>query len=72
MINLSQTKMEGVTQNRQNQLKMHSFYVPTLSVILGDPVQSLKCFLLVERVQNSYSRKINECQSFFSAWGFSK
>ena len=28
MFNLSQTKMEGVTQNRQNQLEMHYFMYP--------------------------------------------
>ena len=31
-------KIEGVMQNRQNQLKMHYFYTSTFNVILGDPV----------------------------------
>jgi hypothetical protein len=34
-----------------------------LRVILGDPVRPLKWCFLVDCVQNSYSRKINECQS---------
>ena len=46
MFNLSQTKMEGVTQNRQNQLKMHYFYVTTFKGNFGGSGTTPQMFFL--------------------------